>query len=99
MKLHVADMLIDCPKAVVDFTLDAHLSVRRRYVSEIIEFITGMERCIWAEMDKRPAGVFLWTVHDHGRRWWVEFCAVAARAVGRGVYRAMRARFTRKSVV
>jgi hypothetical protein len=91
-KLYSRTALIDCPAEVVNLALELHLAFRRQY-SYVIELLTGMERTLWAEINGRPAGVFLWTVYDHGRRWWVDFCGIKEEFRKRGVYVALRREF------
>jgi hypothetical protein len=86
--------MLDCPVEVVNMAFEIHLGLRRQY-SYVLEFLTGMERVIWAEVNGTPAGVFLWSVHNHGRRWWVDFCGVKKEFQGLGVYMAMRGEFRR----
>jgi hypothetical protein len=92
MHIQWRDALIDCPPEVVNLALELHLELRRTY-PYVIELLTGAEKTLWAEVDGKPAGVFMWTVHDFGRRWWVDFAAVAAEHRGKRVFVTLRDAF------
>lgn len=89
LTLHSLPALQDAPTAVVLLALDGkrELQSKRPYV---IDFLTGDEVVIWAELDAEPVGVMCVKPRAGGRTWWVDSSFVAPSARRLGVHLAMR---------